>query len=96
MPYAVYCGDTILCPWPGCGFRIELIDFQLETINDPTFYALVMSHWGHQSDYGLIGRCPDCRQFVRYGLTEKNIVADPAQTILPILPDDWDLFICLH
>jgi hypothetical protein len=88
MPHAVYRGDFILCPWPGCGLRMELIDFQLE-LGDPVFYALVVGNWGTQNDYGLVGRCPGCGQFVRYGLVGKTVVDDPAKTGLPILPDDW-------
>jgi hypothetical protein len=87
MPHAVYRGDFILCPWPGCNLRMELIDFQLE-LGDPALYALVVGHWGIQTDYGLVGRCPGCDHFVRYGLVDKRAV-DPAATSLPILPDDW-------
>lgn len=90
MPHVVYVGAFILCPWPGCGYRIELIDFNLEKTSDPALYALVMSQWGLQADFGLVARCPSCKQFVRFGLTEKVAVADPSQTGLPVLPDDWD------
>lgn len=79
MPHVVYVGAFILCPWQDCGFRIELIDFKLESMSDPVLYAIVMSNWGMDSQFGLIGRCPGCKQFVRFGLTDKSAVADPSQ-----------------
>jgi hypothetical protein len=89
MPHAVYIGAFILCPWSGCGYRVELIDFQLEKMGDQAFYSLVMTNWGNQPDFGLVGRCPSCGQFVRFGLTDKKMVADPGETGLPLLADDW-------
>ena len=89
MPHIVYLASSLLCPWTSCGHKIELIDFQLEKLNDPALYAAVMSAWGQNSDFGLIAKCPKCRKFVRFGLSDKEAVADPQTTGLPILPDDW-------
>ncbi|MBI3412051.1 MAG: hypothetical protein HY040_27285 [Planctomycetes bacterium] len=80
----------LFCPWPGCGFRIELLDFQLELMAESALYAQAMAEWG-RDDFGLIGRCPGCRQFVLYGTQDKKLVEDPASLSLPILPDDWHL-----
>ena len=89
MPHIVYLPAQLLCPWAGCGFRIELIDFQLEKANDAVLYARVMAAWGAQLDFGVVGRCPGCHRFVRFGMNDKQAVADPAATGLPVLPDDW-------
>lgn len=88
MPHVVYLAASILCPWPGCGYRIELIDFQLEKTGDAAFYARVLLDWGRPG-FGLVGRCPGCGQYVLFGLSAKQPVADPAATALPVLPDDW-------
>jgi hypothetical protein len=91
MPHVVYLGLLIGCPWPGCGCRIEMIDFRLEAVGDPALYARVMTDWGRSPGYGLVGRCPGCGQYVLYGLTDKQPVSDPTATSLPVLPDDWHL-----
>ena len=89
MPHVVYLGTFIFCPWPGCGFQIELLDFCLEHAGDPTLYASIMSAWGQQPDFGLVARCPGCKQHVWFGLTEKRTVSDPSAAGLIFLPDDW-------
>jgi hypothetical protein len=91
MPHVVYLAASIVCPWPGCNYLIELIDFQLEKMGDPAFYARVMLDWGQHPDYGLIGRCPGCKQYVRFGASDKQPVNDPTTIVLPLLPDDWHL-----
>jgi hypothetical protein len=91
MPHFVYCLPYILCPWPGCGFQIELLDLQLEKSPDPNLYARVMSSWGHDPDFGVVARCPGCRNFVFFGLSEKRSVSDLSAAAFPILPDDWHL-----
>jgi hypothetical protein len=91
MPHAVYLDPWILCPWSGCTCRIELVDFQLELSGDTAFYARVMKDWGSRPGYGLVGRCPGCRKYVRFGVTDKQPVDDPNATGLPVLPDDWHL-----
>jgi hypothetical protein len=89
MPHVVYLAASLFCPWPGCAYRIELIDFQLEKMNDPSLYASAMAAWGIHPDFGLVARCPGCQQFVLYGMTAKQPIGDPAATGLPVLPDDW-------
>ena len=89
MPHVVYLAASLFCPWPGCGHRIELIDFQLEKVNDPGLYARVMTAWA-------LSRLRPDRHVVRdvsamccCGATAKQRVEDPAITGLPVLPDDW-------
>jgi hypothetical protein len=89
MPHVVYLAANLFCPWPNCGHRIELIDFQLEKMNDPALCSRVMTSWGTHPDFGLVARCPGCQGYVLFGTTAKQRVNDPAGTGLPILPDDW-------
>lgn len=89
MPHIVYLAAGILCPWDGCGFRIELVDFQLELWAGAEFYANVMQEWGQRQEFGLIGRCPGCRKFVLFALDAKKAIDEPSVTGLPVLPDDW-------
>lgn len=91
MPHVVCLAASLLCPWPGCMHPIELIDFQLEQMNDPSLYARVMAGWGNHPDFGVVARCPSCWQFVLFGITAKQRVDDPATTGMPVLPDDWHL-----
>jgi hypothetical protein len=89
MPHVVYLAASWFCPWSGCGYRIELIDFQLERLNDSALYARVMTAWGIQPDFGIVARCPGCRRYILFGATGKQAVDDPTATGLPVLPDDW-------
>ncbi|HEV3258582.1 MAG TPA: hypothetical protein VG013_17030 [Gemmataceae bacterium] len=87
MPHIVYHDPNILCPWPGCGYRIAGIDFQLEQLNDPARYAQLLAAWWQGP--GLAGRCPGCGRYVLFGMSGKQAVHDPAAAGLAILPDDW-------
>jgi hypothetical protein len=87
MPHAVYVAPFLLCPWPGCGFRIEIIDFQLVNLGDPALYAQLLRGWWQGG--GLVGRCPGCQQYVLFDMNGKRSVADPAAAGLTVLPDDW-------
>ena len=89
MPHAVYFAASMLCPWPGCGYGIAMIDFQLERLNDPLLYARVMKDWGSDPEFGLIGRSPGCRDFVLFTSDRKVAVTEPLATGLPVLPDNW-------
>jgi hypothetical protein len=91
MTHIVYVAPQIVCPWPGCGFRIELLDLKLEISPDTDLYARVMASWGHDPNFGVVGRCPACRNFVLFGLSAKIPIPDPSAINLPMLPDDWHL-----
>lgn len=87
MPHIVYHGIQVSCPWPGCGFRIAGIDFQLEKLNDAARYTEWLAAWWQGP--GLVGRCPGCGQYVLFGMTEKRAVPDPSAFSVAPLPDDW-------
>ena len=86
MPHVVYHGAWVACPWPGCGFQIAGIDFQLETA-DPDRYASLLAAWWQGA--GLVGRCPGCHQFVLFTNNDKQCISDPAARGVVVLPEDW-------
>jgi hypothetical protein len=86
LPHIIYHPPWDLCPWPGCGFKIAGIDFQLETGN-PASYANQLAAWWLGA--GLVGRCPGCNQHLLFGFHDKRCVTDPTPGDLVVLPDDW-------
>lgn len=91
MPHVSYLDLFHLCPWPECGFQMVMIDFCLENGSNPALYQRAVSEWNLRPDYGLVARCPGCRQFVWFGKDAKRAVADPPTSDLEVLPDDWHL-----
>jgi hypothetical protein len=87
MLHIIYHNQHVLCPWPGCGYKIAGIDFQLEKLNDPNEYNRLLSAWWQGQ--GLVGRCPGCGQYVLFGMAAKRAVADPIAAGLVMLADDW-------
>ncbi|TMQ34488.1 MAG: hypothetical protein E6K70_07360 [Planctomycetota bacterium] len=87
MPHIIYHGAQQLCPWPGCGFRIAGVDFQLEKVNDPARCNQWLAAWWQGS--GLVGRCPGCGQYVLFSMQCKQAVSDPSTAGSALLPDDW-------
>ena len=86
MPHIIYHGVHIACPWPGCGYQIAGIDFQLEHYDAPFHNQALAAWWQGQ---GLVGRCPGCGHYVLFGFNDKQAVADPSAAGLVVLPDDW-------
>jgi hypothetical protein len=86
MPHIIYHGSHALCPWPGCGYRIAGIDFQLEQ-QDQAFYNRALAAWWQGA--GLVGKCPGCGQYVLFGMNDKQGVQDPTAAGHVVLPDDW-------
>jgi hypothetical protein len=86
MPHIIYHSPWDLCPWPGCGFKIAGIDFQLENA-DAASYSKQLAAWWQGA--GLVGRCPGCRQYVLFGFNDKRCVSDPQTAGLVVLPDGW-------
>jgi hypothetical protein len=86
-PQVVYHPPQQLCPWPGCGYRIGGIRFQLETMGTPADYEHWFAAWWQGP--GLAARCPGCSQYVLFSVRDKQCVPTPAGTDLAILPDDW-------
>ena len=89
MPHVFYLLAWVLCPWAGCGFRAEGIDFRLEVGDDKPLYRRAMLAWGQQPGYGLVGRCPHCRQYVWFDPTEKRAIAELPDSGYDLLPDAW-------
>lgn len=89
MPHAVYFDPFLLCPWDGCDFRIEMIDFRIEKRNDPVVYARIVGSWQLDESYGVMARCPGCSRFVWFGKKLKATAAEPLPAAAEVLPDDW-------
>ena len=85
-PHIIYHGNHISCPWPGCGYQIAGVDFQLENY-DQAFHNQALAAWWQGP--GLVGRCPGCGQFVLFGFIDKQALADPIARGFVVLPDDW-------
>jgi hypothetical protein len=88
MPHVLFSLAMELCPWPGCGFRIGMIDFKLELYGDSGLYSRVVSAWWNPG-YGVIARCPGCQRHVLFGVDRKEAVSDPIAAGFEILRDDW-------
>ena len=75
------------CPWPACPRRIRGIDFRLDGLGTPAQVEKWLAAWW-QGD-GLVGCCPTCKNYVRYGYFGKLGIQDPTQNTDALLPDDW-------
>ncbi len=87
MPHGIYEDPFIVCPWPGCGFRIAAVDFHIEKRGDPTLYKGAVTAWWQGP--GIVGRCPGCGNHVLFSMSDKRQVNDPAAVGMILLPDDW-------
>ncbi len=80
--------DDPACPHPGCGHRMEWIDFKLELHGDPEgiYRPLARAWW---DGTGFLGRCPACGAWVRF----RTIGMTPGQPEdiggVPELPVNW-------
>lgn len=84
MPHVTYTINP-LCPWPGCGFSIKAIDFQVENL--PARNQEFLAAW---YSVGIVGRCPGCGQYVLFTQTDKQqVLDDPILAGKAVLPDDW-------
>src|SRR5713101_7930490 len=77
-----------LCPHPGCGHKMEWIDFQLELFGDRdgVYVPLVRAWW---EGSGFVGQCPNCRQWIRFTTLGMEAPADHQIDQLPRLTDNW-------
>ena len=73
MPHIIYHPPWDVCPWPGCGFKIAGVDFQLETADSANYSSLLAAWW---QGSGLVGRCPGCDQYVLFGFNDKRCVTE--------------------
>ncbi len=83
----VYQEAYVLCPWPGCGHRIDGIRFQLEHWCEPALLERLLEAWWKGP--GLIGRCPKCSQWVLFGPTEKTAAMELDKWKAVVLPEEW-------
>jgi hypothetical protein len=76
------------CPHPGCGHKMEWIDFQPEHYGDPdnVYKPLVRAWW---EGTGFAGRCPNCNGWIRFTTLRMDPLSDDEASRLPRLPDDW-------
>ena len=74
------------CPHPGCGHKMEWIDFQLELCGDleGIYKPLVRAWWEGK---GFAGRCPTCQGWIHFTTLGMNRL-DEKQSIAR-LPDNW-------
>jgi hypothetical protein len=80
--------DEPACPHPGCGHRMEWIDFKLEFHGDPEGIdkPLVRAWWDGR---GFVGRCPDCQGWIRFTTLKMHALdAEQAAQYLQ-LPSSW-------
>jgi hypothetical protein len=83
-PHIVY--SDPLCPHPGCGQRMQAIDFQLEAYGPGIHDPLVRAWW---NDTGFAGRCPLCGGWIHFTIRGKQPISAEEAARLPQLPDDW-------
>ncbi len=87
MPHVIYHAGQVGCPWPGCGFQLAGIDFQLEKYPDPALCARCLAAWWQ--GLGLVGKCPGCKRLVLFTMEGKRAVDEAEATSYVLLPDDW-------
>ena len=80
--------DDPNCPHPGCSHQMEWIDFKLELHGDPEGVdkPLVRAWWDGRS---FVGRCPNCRNGIRFTTLGMKTVPDDLADQFPKLPEDW-------
>jgi hypothetical protein len=83
-PHIVYTDAG--CPHPGCGHKLQAIDFRLEDYGPVVHDPLVRAWW---DDTGFAGRCPGCRGWIHFTIRGKAAISPEAADQLPKLPDDW-------
>src|SRR5437867_4406311 len=83
-PHVVYTAPD--CPHPGCGFRMQAIDFRVDAYGPVIHDPLVRSWW---NDTGFAGRCPHCGGWIHFTIRGKKAISAPEAAHLPQLPDDW-------
>lgn len=76
------------CPHPGCGNRLEWIDFKLELHGDPEgiYKPLVRAWW---TGTGFVGRCPRCDGWIRFTTLRMDAVNESEASQSPRLPENW-------
>jgi hypothetical protein len=83
-PHVVYADAH--CPHPGCGERLQAIDFRLEAHGRAVHDPLVRAWW---KDTGFAGRCPRCGGWIHFTIRGKRALTAAEAAQLPQLPDNW-------
>ena len=83
----VYQGPNIICPWPGCGMRIDGIHFELDRWLDKSDLNRLLESWWKGP--GLVGQCPKCGQAVLFSIEGKKTIDDVKQFATSLLPQQW-------
>jgi hypothetical protein len=83
----VYQEPHVLCPWPGCGLRIDGIHFQLDRWLDKSQLDTLLAAWWKGP--GLVGKCPKCRNLVLFAVEGKSTVTDETSYVMARLADHW-------
>ena len=83
-PHIVYVEAT--CPHPGCGCRLQAIDFRLEAHGPAVHDPLVRAWW---NDTGFAGRCPQCGGWIHFTIRAKRAITPEEAAQLPQLSDNW-------
>jgi len=80
--------DDPNCPHPGWPHQMEWIDFKLELHGDPEGIdkPLVRAWWVGR---GFVGRCPGCRNWIRFTTMAMEAVPDEVAGQYPSLPENW-------
>lgn len=80
--------DDPACPHPGCGHRMEWIDFKLKLHGDPEgiYKPLVRAWWQGQ---GYVGRCPASHNWLRFRTLGIEALDDEHAAQFAQLPEDW-------
>jgi hypothetical protein len=76
------------CPYPGCAHRMEWIDFKLKPHGDPEGIdkPLVRAWWEGR---GFAGRCPSCRNLLRFTTLGMEAIDEEHAAQFPQLPENW-------
>ena len=79
--------DDPNCPPPDCDHQMEWIDFKLELPGDPggSYKPLVRSWW---EGPGFIGRCPSCRNWIRFRTLGMEAIPEDHADQYPRLPEN--------
>jgi len=80
--------DEPACPHPGCGHRMEWIDFKLELHGDPAgvYQPLVRAWW---DGTGFAGRCPHCQGWIHFQTLGMSGLDESGAGRIPRLPEGW-------
>jgi hypothetical protein len=80
--------DEPTCPHPGCSHHMEWIDFKPELRVDPEgIYKPLVRAWWEGS--GFVGRCPACKEWIRFTTIKMEAVDDDIAAHSLQLPDNW-------